>query len=76
MKRPRLDLLYVYARSDVDHSEPDGCWIWRGSTNANGYPLLHTTKADGTRTSIGARRFVYLQYHGKPVPPGRYLTPS
>lgn len=71
---PAALLLVVYARCAVDHGDPDPCWIWTSSRNVNGYPLLAVFKADGSRTSVGARRAVWTAAVRKTLPTDRFLS--
>ena len=55
--------------SKVDKSpDPDGCWLWTGSTDTAGYGHLGFTTATGKR-HVKAHRFVWELEHG-PIPKG------
>lgn len=47
----------------------DGCWLWTGSTNHNGYGKLWVMNADGTRSKVRAHRLSY-ELHKGPIPKG------
>lgn len=49
----------------------NGCWIWQGSKNQDGYGLLCLYDA-GRITTIGAHRLSY-EHHVGPIPAGAVL---
>jgi hypothetical protein len=51
------------------HRADDGCWLWTGGKNENGYPLLWDADKHGM---IRAHRFIYEIWHG-PIPTGLVL---
>jgi hypothetical protein len=45
---------------------PNGCWVWTGYTDPNGYGRLHLSRP---RRTVQAHRYVYEQLVG-PIPEG------
>lgn len=48
------------ARLDI---RPDGCWLWTGATNSDGYGVLRIGKL-----LVLAHRHVFAMAHGQPIP--------
>ncbi len=55
----------------VDRSGANGCWLWTGTANKNGYGHLSI----GRRGYVLARRFAYELAHGA-IPAGKYVRNS
>ena len=53
----------------VDKSNPDGCWLWTGATNRQGYGHLGPT-TDAPFTVL-AHRLSYIMHQG-PIPDGMF----
>ena len=56
--------------SHVDKSQPDACWLWRGSVASNGYGRLTVRQVD-----YGVHRLAYCLANG-PIPPGLLVCHS
>ena len=59
-------------RSKVDRSaDPDGCWLWTGYTDPDGYGRFKTgSMKDGTRAMTSTHRFALEEALGRPLAPG------
>lgn len=54
-----------WARVDKD-SDPDGCWLWTGATNGNGYGVSLPPKISGETTRYTHRQAYLLEYGAIP----------
>jgi hypothetical protein len=53
----------------------DGCWLWMGSRNQDGYGRFEFG-AGGVVSMVGAHRMAWELHHGRPVPPGLWVLHS
>jgi hypothetical protein len=51
---------------------PDGCWVWMGYCDRNGYGRLSRSKGGVVQSSVPAHKFLWEALFG-PVPPGLEL---
>jgi hypothetical protein len=67
-----------YLNSRVDaytHPEPNtGCWLWDGSVNEKGYPILQVQR-NGVKKNIKVHRYNCVRFHG-PIPDGLIVLHS
>ena len=60
----------------VAKGEPDTCWLWRGSTNGQGYGQVRTgSTKQGNRRMEKAHRIAWTLTHG-PIPKGLWVLHS
>lgn len=55
--------------SKVDRSNADGCWIWTGAPDKDGYGFLMVRPGDGKVSVVKAHRMAYEREYG-PIPSG------
>lgn len=48
----------------VDQAGDDECWLWQGSTGADGYGVMARTQESGKVKSWRAHRYAFIQTHG------------
>jgi len=51
----------------------NGCWIWGGATNSNGYGWAQKTPGSGYRV---VHRIMWEDRYDTPVPEGHQLVPA
>lgn len=75
MRRPPTELFWA----KVDRSRgPDGCWMWTGGTDPDGYGIFSETAPPGSARatlSTRAHRYAWALANG-PVPSGKLLMHS
>ncbi len=65
-RRSRSDPTQYDARfwKKVDQAGDDECWLWQGSTSADGYGRLGRTQESGKVKLWVAHRYAFIQTHG------------
>lgn len=49
-------------------SEPNGCWVWNGGRDAQGYGVFSRTRVGEPRVAMRAHRMAYILTNGEPSP--------